>query len=50
MAKTTKKANTSRMKLISAEAKLIYKDGKGGMKWTSAIKKASDKLKKDGKL
>jgi len=46
----TKKANTSRMKMISTEAKKLYNDGKGGMKWTSAIKKASDNLKKQGKL
>lgn len=50
MAKTTKKSNTSRMKLISTEAKNIYQDGKSGIKWTTAIKKASDKLKKEGKL
>lgn len=46
----TKKANTNRMQMISAEAKKIYNGGKGGMKWTSAIKKASDNLKKQGKL
>ena len=46
----SKKANTSRMSMISHEAKKIYNEGKSGIKWTSAIKKASEKLKKEGKL
>lgn len=46
----TKKSNTSRLKMISTEAKKLYKDGNGGMKWTAAIKKASTNLKKQGKL
>jgi hypothetical protein len=48
--KMKKKANTSRMSIISSEAKKIYNDGKSGMKWTDAIKKASVKLKKEGKI
>lgn len=43
------KANTARMKMISGEAKKIYKDNPK-MEWTNAIKKASTKLKKQGKL
>lgn len=44
-----KKANTARMKMISGEASKIYKENPK-LKWTSAIKKASTKLKKQGKL
>ncbi len=47
----SKAANTNRMKLISTEAKKLYKEGKGEVKkWTEAIKKASAKLKKEGKI
>jgi len=46
----SKKENKNRMTMISSEAKKIYNGGKGGMKWTSAISKASAKLKKEGKL
>jgi len=47
---SNKKENTNRMSMISSEAKKMYNGGKGGMKWTEAIKKASTKLKKEGKL
>lgn len=43
------KANKNRMSMISARAKEIYATGKV-KKWTDAIKKASDQLKKEGKL
>ena len=46
----SKKAGTNRMSMISAEAKKIYDGKKAGIKWTDAIKKASAKLKKEGKL
>jgi hypothetical protein len=45
------KSNTNRMKLISTEAKRLYNGGKGEVKvWTKAIKKASENLKKQGKI
>jgi len=44
------KKATSKLTLISAEAKKIYDVGKSKMKWTDAIKKASAKLKKEGKI
>ena len=47
---SNKKEGTNRMTMISSEAKKMYNGGKGGMKWTEAIKKASAKLKKEGKL
>jgi len=43
-----KEDNTNRMKMISTRAKKIYKPKT--MKWTDAIKKASEELKKEGKL
>jgi len=46
----SKKENTSRMAMISHEAKKIYNGGKSGIKWTDAIVKASNKLKKEKKL
>lgn len=47
---TTKspKKVTSKISLISAKAKSIYK--KGEEKWTDAISRASAMLKKEGKL
>jgi len=45
--KSPKKA-TSKISLISAKAKSIYK--KGEEKWTDAISRASSMLKKEGKL
>jgi hypothetical protein len=44
----TKKAN-NKIKLISERAKKIWK-GSGKEKWTSAIKRASAELKKEGKI
>ena len=45
------KSNTNRMKLISTEAKRLYNGGKGEVKvWVKAIKKASENLKKQGKI
>lgn len=35
---------TAKLKKIVAKAKTIYKGGKGGMKWTSAIKKAAKQV------
>jgi hypothetical protein len=47
----TSKSNTNRMKLITTEAKRLYNGGKGEVKvWVKAIKKASENLKKQGKL
>ena len=45
----SKKANTNRMKMISSLAKKIHAEGKT-KKWTDAIKKAANQLKKEGKL
>ncbi len=45
MAKAKKQ---SKITLISALAKKMYK--KGDEKWTDAIKRATDKLKKEGKI
>lgn len=45
----SKAENKKRMKLISHKAQEIYKDNPK-LKWTTAIKKASTKLKKEGKL
>ena len=39
-------AGTKKLKQITTRAKAIYKGGKNGMKWTSAIKKAAKELKK----
>ncbi len=38
-------AGTAKLKKIVAQAKTIYKDGKSGMKWTSAVKKAAKSMK-----
>lgn len=40
---TRKKSNkgTSTLKKITTKAKTLYKKGKGGMKWTTAIKRAA---------
>jgi hypothetical protein len=47
----SKADNVKRMKLISGEAKKLYNGGNGSVKkWCDAIKKASDNLKKAGKL
>jgi hypothetical protein len=45
----TKKSNTNRMVMISSLAKEI-RAKKPTMKWTDAISKASNQLKKEGKL
>lgn len=42
-----KAANKNRMTLISSKAKEIRKNGE---EWKMAIKRASDQLKKEGKL
>ena len=42
-----KTANTKRMTMISSRAKKIRK---GGEVWTNAIKRASNQLKREGKL
>lgn len=39
---------TSKITLISARAKSIYK--KGAEKWTDAISRATKELKKEGKI
>jgi hypothetical protein len=41
-------AKTSKIALISARAKKIWK--KGSEKWTDAISRASKELKKEGKI
>ncbi len=43
---TRKKSNkgTAKLKKITAKAKTIYKGGKGGMKWTTAIKRAAKQV------
>jgi hypothetical protein len=41
-------AKTSKIALISARAKKIWK--KGSEKWTDAIARASKELKKEGKI
>jgi hypothetical protein len=41
-------AKSSKLALISARAKKIYK--KGTEKWTDAIARASKELKKEGKI
>ena len=47
----SKKSGTNTMTLISHEAKKLYDGGNGKVKkWTEAIKKASAKLKKEGKI
>ena len=49
--KVVNQAGVNRMELISARAKILYNGGKGKVKvWTSAIKKASAELKKEGKI
>lgn len=46
--KTRKKATgnkgTSKLKKIVAEAKKIYKSGKAGVKWTTAISRAAKRI------
>ncbi|WP_080056727.1 hypothetical protein [Spirosoma aerolatum] len=37
----SRSSGTAKLKKIVAKAKTIYKKGKGGMKWTTAIKKAA---------
>lgn len=49
MAKSTKSTNSQRMKMIQTEAKKFWATGKL-TKYSDAVKKASDKLKKEGKL
>ena len=44
-----KSDNKKRMQLISARAKELYATGKI-LKWTSAIKKAAEQLKDEGKI
>lgn len=45
----SKQANKKRMQMIVDRAHQVRKE-KPTMKWTDAIKKASDQLKKEGKL
>ena len=47
--KSAKKANVSRMNLIQSVAKKLWATGKY-KKYSDVIKKASDQLKKEGKL
>lgn len=47
--KSTTSANSQRMKMIQAEAKKFWATGKLS-KYSDAVKKASDKLKKEGRL
>lgn len=49
MAKSTKNANKSRMEMIQKEAKAIWATGKV-KKYSDAVKKGAEKLKKEGKL
>ena len=50
MAKTSaKSANKARMTMIQGEAKKIWAEGKC-KKYSDAVKKACDKLKKEGKM
>jgi hypothetical protein len=49
MAKSTKNANKSRMEMIQKEAKAIWATGKV-KKYSDAVKKACDVLRKQGKL
>lgn len=40
-AKKKANAGTAKLKKIVAKAKTLYKKGSGGMKWTTAVKRAS---------
>ena len=48
MATSKKSAGQSKISMISARAKLIYKKGKE--QWSNAISRATKELKKEGKM